>query len=237
MLYRSANEGHLQVGNLREHGTLWCDGESATRRIAVDFLLAACRLFLTRPVKGRVAWPPPMTRLPPGVFAELDLSVEITHPTSGQPIRVVGQANYGLGHGGRGALEDGSFMGAVEVERRMLFSLAEGPLLAHLAILRELNIQQRGTSPTVRGFYTDGERYTFVAIRNDGSIQQSVVYQLDFAEDKQPRLKTIFNFIIAILDTMSKDLPYTVPDYAGRDIDTDDWVPHGDDNGGLMYSG
>lgn len=199
---------------------------SATCRVFVDFLVAACRLFFTKLHNGgSVTWPPPTTVLPPGVFADVDLSVEIVDPSSGEPIRVVGRANYTLGHECRKPLEEGAFSGILEVEERDLFSMAEGYLLAHLAILRELNIQQRGLSPTVQGFFTDGGRFTFLAIRSDGIIQQSKVYEVGFDQgDEQPRLKTVFNFIVAILDTMRKEMPYTDPAAAGSYFETVSYI-------------
>ena len=85
----------------------------------------------------------------------------------------------------------------------------------------------------------DGERYTFVAIRNDGSIQQSAVYEVNFGKDEhQRRPKTIFDFIITVLDSVSNSIPHTVPASETKIGDPDHsvktpvWVLHSD---GLMY--
>ena len=137
----------------------------------------------------------------------MDLSIEITEPSSSRRVHVVGQADSGLGCDGRETVKEGTFLGVIEVERRQDFSMGERNLLAHLAILRELGAQQREASTMAQGFFTDGERYTFVAIRNDGTIKQSAVYGVDYMlKNKQPQLKTIFNFIITILDNLRKSM-------------------------------
>lgn len=179
----------------------------------VDFLLAACNLFLLESHQGITATPQSTkTPLPLKVFRGLDLSIEITDPASAKTVCVVGKADSALGYDSRETLKEGTFLGAIEIEDHESFSLAESHLLAYLAILRELRARQLRTSTMAQGFFTDGERYTFMAIRDDGTIHRSNVYEVDYMfKGGQPQLKTIFNFIVAILSTMRESMPHAAP--------------------------
>lgn len=120
---------------------------------------------------------------------------------SNKPIRVTGRADWACGYGTR---DNGIILVAMEANRRGTFSEAESRLLAYLAILRQLHIQRGETDTTVQGFFTDGERYTFMAICNDGTVQRSHVFETDVNKPGTPQLKTIFNFIVTMLDTTSR---------------------------------
>lgn len=145
------------------------------------------------------------------MFPELGLAVYMTDPTTGIPIQVHGRADWGLGYGTREGVAEGTFLGVMEAKQRETFSTAERQLLVYLAMIRELQLQQQKTNCTVQGFFSDGERYCFLAIRNDGAIQRSLIYETDPMTDGHPHLKKIFNFIVTILETLSKSSPHTTP--------------------------
>lgn len=198
---------------------LYDDESEATRRVAVDFVLLACRLCLmdlnqSHPADN--ANPEPLR-----IFPELDMSVEITDRLSTKPVRVTGRADWAFGYGTRDTVESGTILVAMEAKRRETFSEGESQLLAYLAILRQLRIQARKTNTTVQGFFTDGERYTFMSIRNDGTVQRSHVFETDVYEPGTVQLKSIFNFIVTMLDTSSRSTPHASPTKPGVAQDTE----------------
>lgn len=201
-------------------------------RIAVDYVIVAAKLHLLelypehpRPKRRRLissqsaldthpSFPPPAdndtTALPLCVFPELELNVTVldqSHPT--QLVRVVGRADWALGYGTRDDALTGAVLIAVEAKRRENFGQGEAQLLAYLAILRELRINVGKQNPVVQGFFTDGARYTFMAIKNDGEVHRSRPYEINL--DDQGDLKTVFNFIVTLLETACRSTPTASP--------------------------
>jgi hypothetical protein len=129
----------------------------------------------------------------------------------GQVWLVSGIADWALGYGERAALEDGTVMIAVEAKRTENLGQAKGQLLAYLATIRQLRIQAGKINVMTQGFYSDGQEYTFVCIRNDGSVMFSVTYNLLH----KGKLKTVFNFLLGMLDTAAKSSPHTSPTKRG----------------------
>lgn len=198
------------VGNLADlKRALYDDESEAARRVAVDFVLIASRLCLMdlrRPDPADNSNAEPLR-----IFPELDLSVEVIDRVTSKPIRVTGSADWAFGYGTRETVVSGTILVVMEAKRRQTFSETESQLLAYLAILRQLRIQGDKTNTTVQGFFTDGERYTFMAIRNDGIVQRSHVFETDVNESGAPQLKSIFNFIVTMLDTSSRSTPQASP--------------------------
>lgn len=158
--------------------------------------------------------PPPADIDPPAlplcVFPELELSVTIldpSHPT--YVIRIAGRADWALGYGARDDALTGAVLIAVEAKRRENFGQAEAQLLTYLAILRELRINAGKQNPVVQGFFTDGARYTFMAIKNDGEVLRSRPYEVNVHD--QGDLKIVYNFIVTLLETACRSTPTTSP--------------------------
>jgi hypothetical protein len=147
--------------------------------------------------------------LPIRVFPEMALSVRVTRGC--QEWLISGIADWALGYGERATLEDGTVMIAVEAKRTENLGQAEAQLLAYLATIRQLRIQANKTNVMTQGFYSDGQKYTFVCIRNDGSVMLSGTYNLLH----KGKLKTVFNFLLGMLDTAAKSPPHTSPTKPG----------------------
>lgn len=207
------------VGNLSDlKRALYDDESEATRRVAVDFVLLACRLCLID-LHHKQNRADNTNAEPLRIFLDLDMSVEVIDHVSTKPIRVSGRADRALVYGTRDSVDSGTIVVAIEAKRRETFSVAESQLLAYLAILRQLHIQGGKMNTTVQGFFTDGERYTFMAIRNDGIIQRSHVFEIDVNEPGATQLKSIFNFMVTMLDTSSPSIPHGTPTKPGATRD------------------
>ncbi|KAE8446626.1 hypothetical protein EG329_011819 [Mollisiaceae sp. DMI_Dod_QoI] len=152
--------------------------------------------------------------LPIKVFPEMSLSVQIKGK-SGQKWLISGIADWAMGYGNQAALEDGAVLLVVEAKREDLFSGAEGQLLAYLATIRQLRIQANKENVMTQGFYSDGRRYTFICIRNDGTVMRSRPYDTSFKRD----LKLAFNFLLGMLITAANSSPNTSPIKLGKERD------------------
>ncbi len=141
------------------------------------------------------------------VYPELELAVEVMDPKTKEKVRVAGRADWGFGYSGRNDATHGTFLVAMEAKRRELFSSAEPQLLTYLAILRELRIKAGKTNAVTQGFYTDGYQYRFMAINADGEVESSALYDVLTPEGG----KTVFNFIVTILDSAMKCSPTVTP--------------------------
>ncbi|KAH0566441.1 hypothetical protein GP486_000153 [Trichoglossum hirsutum] len=160
----------------------------------------------TTPSEANFGLPSP---LPIRVFPEMALSVRVAK--GGQEWLVSGIADWALGYGERSVLEDGTVMIAVEAKRTENIGHAKAQLLAYLATIRQLRIQANKTNVMTQGFYSDGQEYTFVCIRNDGSVMFSMTYNLLH----RGKLKTVYNFLLSMLDTAAKSSPHTSPTKRG----------------------
>lgn len=103
------------------------------------------------------------------------------------------------------SIDDGSLVIAIEAKQGATHSSAEPQLLAYLAIMRE----QRGalfkTNVVVQGFY--GRQYTFMSIENGGVVHVSS----SLAVVNTAGRKTVFNFVVRMLDTAMKSTPTASP--------------------------
>jgi hypothetical protein len=150
-----------------------------------------------------------------GVYPEVELAVEVMDPNTNEKVRVTGRADWGFGYGGRNGATHGTFLVAMEAKRRDLFSTAERQLVTYLAILRELRIRAGQTNAVTQGFYTDGYRYCFMAINADGEVQSCAPYDVMSPEGG----RTIFNFIVTILESAMKCSPTVTPSKAAEQRD------------------
>lgn len=200
----------------------------AKSRIAVDMMLIACSSHVIRlhptyfPGKKQKVTSRPSTpqldfeiRETVKVYPEVDLTVEVIDPKTNTPIRVSGRADWAFGYSGRHKVAHGTFLVAMEAKRYGQFSSGQSQLLTYLAILRELRIRAGKTDTVAQGFYTDGYLYCFMAIDTDGEIDQSPIYNINGKHDR----KTVFNFIVSILETALKSSPTVTPTKAGEQRD------------------
>ena len=207
---------------------LYDDESEATRRIAVDMMLIACKLHIMdlypthfspkrQKVASRPGSPQDQDRETVKIYPEIELAVEVMDPYTKENIRVTGRADWGFGYSGRHGVADGTFLVAVEAKRRDLFGGAEKQLLTYLAILRELRIKAGKTNVATQGFFTDGYRYCFMAINVDGQVESSLTYHAMNPEGG----KTIFNFIVTILESAMKCSPTVSPTKAVEQRDNE----------------
>ena len=144
------------------------------------------------------------------MYPELDLNVDITTPDS-QKYRLSGRPDWGMGYGERGDFPTGSILIAVEAKKRSTFEQAHSQLLAYLAVMRQLRIQEGKQNPHVQGLYSDGLSYVFIAIKNDGTVQESKTLNVRARTD----LKVVFNWVVALLKSAVMSSSYTSPTKPG----------------------
>ncbi|KAH0541712.1 hypothetical protein FGG08_003804 [Glutinoglossum americanum] len=204
---------------------LYDEDSKATCRVAVDMMLIACKLHLidhcpedSTSKKRKTASCPSTPQLSDPrevvrVFPELDVHIDVMHPGTKQTIRVTGRADWGFGYGERDGAQHGTFLVAVEAKRRELFSTAETQLLTYMAILREQRKRAGKKNTTIQGFYTDGYRYCFMSIDNEGVVEESPQYYVTSPQGG----KTIFNFIVTILESAMKSSPNVSPTKDARE--------------------
>jgi len=151
----------------------------------------------------------PMKRVK--LFPESSLSVEMPNKlVPNGKILVTGRADWGLGYGT--ARDEATLLVAMEAKQRSEFSKGESQLIAYLAILRENRLRARKTNIITQGFYSDGMRFAFICITADGTIEQSAIFNIDFARD----LKMVFNFIVTMIETFTKSTPNATPTKPGQ---------------------
>ena len=66
-----------------------------------------------------------------------------------------------------------------------------------------------------QGFFSDGESYRFICIRNDGTVLKSTNYDISLDGD----LKSVFNFLLSMLITAAESSPNTSPTKPGPEQD------------------
>lgn len=108
---------------------------------------------------------------------------------------------------------DGTVLVVIVAQRWDQFSAAEARLLSYLAILCQLRINLKKENCTAQGCYTDGERYVFICIDNDGRITTSKM--LDIGGHEQ--CTVVFNYIVGVLETAKR----TVVTTGGKDVGAD----------------
>lgn len=65
----------------------------------------------------------------------------------------------------------------------------------------------------MQGFCSDGNRYSFLAVTNDGEVFESAIFECSVPD----HLKTIFNWIVSIHVTSVKSSPPTQPGQTQKD--------------------
>jgi hypothetical protein len=152
--------------------------------------------------------------LPIKVFPKMALSVQVKRGS--REWHISGIADWAMGYGDRVAFEDGTVLLAVEAKRQKLLFDAEAQLLAYLATIRQLRIQANKKNVMTQGFYSDGENYRFLCIRNNGTVMKSMPYDVSM---HGRHLKLVFNFLLSMLITAAESLPNTSPTKPGPEQD------------------
>jgi len=67
-----------------------------------------------------------------------------------------------------------------------------------------------------QGFYSDRENYRFLCIRNNGTVMMSDMYDI---YTRKTHLKTVFNFLLGMLNTAAESSPNTSPAKPGPEQD------------------
>lgn len=150
-------------------------------------------------------------------------SLSITMPDNGVPngrIRVTGRADWALGYR----------IGTCDTESSLLIAISRGraQLIAYLAIIREHRKRAEEKNIVTQGFYSDGTRFGFVCIKEDGTIEDSDIFNINFAKGR----KMVFSFIVTIIDTAMKSTPNATPTKPGdqrereiNEFETEVWDP------------
>jgi len=220
---------------------LYDTSSEAYNRIAIDYLIVACMVkhkdILSKQSKlptnsphdqqaTEITGPPyiaPTTPsmapkstfqpLPIKVFPEMSLSVQVER--GGREWLVSGIADWAIGYGDRALLQDGTVLLAIEAKRKGNASNAEAQLLAYLATIRQLRIQGNKKNVMTQGFFSDGEIYRFICIRNNGTVMKSRHYDISLNR----HLKSVFNFLLSMLITAAESSPNTSPTKPGPEQD------------------
>ncbi|KAN0072599.1 hypothetical protein V8E54_009528 [Elaphomyces granulatus] len=165
-------------------------------RIAVDIMLVQCKLFLTElypehfSTKRKKTTTCPSTSGPQCIdsgqvvksFPELEVYLDVEHPKTKKSIRVTGRADWGFGYGGRHVLMTENEELIVDTKYEIILSN-----------------------------FVDSYRFvvyhTVMSISTEGVIDASRQFYVHNTGDA----KTIFNFVIAILESAIKSSPNVSP--------------------------
>lgn len=203
------------------HYALYDTHSEATCRIAVDIMLIQCRKYLRDKYQSAepntsVPSPPPKAAANTQplkhvkLFPEASISIEMCNESvPNSKFLVTGRADRALGYGTAG--DEGTLLVAMEAKQRSEFSKGETQLIAYLAILRENRLRMRKTNVVTQGFYSDGSRFAFICITADGTIERSLIFDIEYEKG----LKTVFNFIVTMMDTAMKSTPNATPTKPG----------------------
>ncbi|KAK3174086.1 hypothetical protein OEA41_001330 [Lepraria neglecta] len=212
------------------------DQSEATCRIAIDIILIQCRKYLrlkykaetaslatpSTPLKGALNAPTETPKKSIKLYPESTISVEIPNRSiPNSRFLVSGRADWALGYSSKD--EDGALLVAVEAKQRSEFGAGESQLIAYLAILRENRRKAGKTDIITQGFYSDGTRFGFVCIKDDGTIVQSPTWDTHAGGG----LGMVFSFIVAMLETALKSTPTASPTKPG--VLQDKEIHHFDD--------
>lgn len=139
---------------------------------------------------------------------------------------VSGRADWTVGYSSKD--EDDAFLVALEAKQGSEFGSGESQLIAYLAILRENRRKAGRTNIITQGLYSDGSRFEFIDINDDGAILQSPT--CDIRARAEGGLSMVFSFIVAMLETALKSTPTATPTKPGRqqnkeiqDFDNEGW--------------
>jgi hypothetical protein len=92
---------------------------------------------------------------------------------------------------------------------------AESQLLTYLSTVRALRRQHGKINMTAQGFYSDGLQYRFLSIDEEGLVYISRTYDSALSGD----LRTIYNWIVTMLETATCSSPTTTPLKPGKERD------------------
>jgi hypothetical protein len=240
--FKSGITNLLQAYTLNQlKKALYDTSSEAYNRIAIDYLIVACmvkhRDILSKqselptnspydqqateitglpyiaPTTPLMAPKSTFQPLPIKVFPKMSLSVQVEK--GGQEWLVSGIADWAIGYGDRVVLEDRTVLLAIEAKRKGNVSNAEAQLLAYLATIRQLHIQANKKNVMTQGFFSDGEIYRFMCIRNNGTVMKSRHYDISLNR----HLKSVFNFLLSMLITTAESSPNTSPTKPGPEQD------------------
>ena len=167
-------------------------------------------------MKDTLNVPAEISRKPLKLYPESSISVEISDPSvPNSSFLVSGRADWAVGYGSKA--EDGALLVAMEAKQRSEFSTGESQLITYLAILREHRRRAGKTNLITQGFYSDGSRFGFISIEDDGRIWQSQIWETR----TRGGLKMVFSFIVAMLETAMKNTPTASPTKPGVLQDTE----------------
>ncbi len=150
------------------------------------------------------------------IFPEMSLAVRVKRKN--KEWLVSGIADWAMGYGDRATLEDGAVLLAIEAKRTEKLSSAEAQLLTYLATIRQLRIQADKKNVMTQGFYSDGENYRFMCIRNDGTVMKSQSYDISLGDDSSC-LKLVLNFLLGMVTTAAGSSLNTSPIKPGPERD------------------
>lgn len=159
------------------------------------------------PVKSTAALPCRIPNKPFMLFPEATMSVEIENE-SGRFL-VSGRADWALGYVSTG--NEGALLSAIEAKKISDFGKGEYQLVAYLAIMRENRKRAKKINSTTQGFYSDGQRFAFVHITEDGTVKISGTFDIRLPG----ALKYVFSFIISMMETAMKSTLTTTPTKPG----------------------
>ena len=165
----------------------------------VNMLLVSCRVQIHKNQSGEAWYTDQPTPLPLIIFPELSVDVELLDPETALTVHVIGKADWGIGYGKRTRAAKGAAVGMMVVKRREDFAKGEPQLLAYLAIIRQRRIQHGQKESAVQGFWTDGDRYAFMANENDRSIRTSTILTPGLYLNKPRDIQTIFILLLRYL--------------------------------------
>lgn len=140
------------------------------------------------------------------VYSELSLLTVVMEPTKHIPLRISGRADWGFGYSAR-KLDGGRYVIAVAAKTQSGLGSAESQLLAYLAMMRAERLAALEPNPVVQGFVTDGREYQFISINNGGLVRMS--HRLRTMHEGNR--KTIYNWIIEMMETAIKGTPSASP--------------------------
>ena len=126
---------------------------------------------------------------------------------------VTGRADWAFGYSSKD--EDGALLVALGAKQRSEYSYGESQLNAYLAILREKRRKAGRTNIITQGFYTDGERFAFIYIDNDGCIRDSQTWDTR----SNGGLNMVYSFIVTMLENALKSTPTATPTKPGKQQD------------------
>ena len=181
-----------------------CDGTERTCRFLMNHFIMNAKLQLYEKF-NKSGTSSPCHEI---VYSNIsNLQILVDDPFTLEKVRFSGRLYHTWGYRDHPNRINSLFLVAVEAKKHSLFSAAESELLAYLAILHEKKKRAGEKSSLIQGFYTDGNRYAFMAIRDNGTVEASDVFQALNPTGRD----MIFNFIMSIQDTAIQARPTVTP--------------------------